>query len=234
MFSSSLLPLLDLSFVIGTPLYLHFLKSFPGSALWHFLFTLLLLDFLAHKGQWLLARPLCHELPNGKGQLLHIDGAQNTMHASNGFANLLFARFQMRPRFFYSYKFLQPSPNFGLKIVKADVYLSIYQRCIISPVHLKLVKILQTFREWADERRSQCLEIVMERRAWNDQFVSVPAATDQLPDWPQTFLMVRYSALPAIEDSTNWPMVNDHLVDKVDNAILSVLIQCLRFDVLST
>ena len=155
MFPSSLLPLLDLSFVIATPLYLHFLKSFSGSALWHFLFTLLLLllllllplDFLAHKGQWLLARPLCHELPNGKGQLLHIDVAQNTMHASNGFANLLFARFQMRPRFFYSYKFLQPSPNFGLKIVKADVYLSIYQRCIISPVHLKLVKILQTFRE---------------------------------------------------------------------------------------
>ena len=108
MFSSSLLPLLDLSFVIGTPLYLHFLKSFSGSALRHFLFTLLLLllllllplDFLAHKGQWLLARPLCHELPNGKGQLLHIDVAQNTMHASNGFANLLFARFQMRPRFF--------------------------------------------------------------------------------------------------------------------------------------
>ena len=48
--------------------------------------------------------------------------------------------------------------------------------------------------------------------AWNDQFVSVPAATDQLPDWPKTFLMVRYSALPAIEDSTNWPMVNDHRV----------------------
>ena len=132
MFSSSLLPLLDLSFVIGTPLYLHFLKSFSGSALRHFLFTLLLLlllllllplDFLAHKGQWLLARPLCHELPNGKGQLLHIDGAQNTMHASNGFANLLFARFQMRPRFLYSYKFLQPSHNFGVNFVKADVYL---------------------------------------------------------------------------------------------------------------
>ena len=131
MFSSSLLPLLDLSFVIGTPLYLHFLKSFSGSALRHFLFTLflllllllLLLDFLAHKGQWLLARPLCHELPNGKGQLLHIDVAQNTMHASNGFANLLFARFQMRPRFLYSYKFLQPSPNFGLNLVTAYVYL---------------------------------------------------------------------------------------------------------------
>ena len=133
MFSSSLLPLLDLSFVIGTPLYLHFLKSFSGSTLKPFLFTLLLLllllllplDFLAHKGQWLLARPLCHELPNGKGQLLHIDGAQNTMHASNGFANLLFARFQMRPRFLYSYKFLQPSPNFGLNFVKADVSFSI-------------------------------------------------------------------------------------------------------------
>ena len=125
MFSSSLLPLLDLSFVIGTPLYLHFLKSFPGSAHGRCLFTLLLLplDFLAHKGQWLLARPLCHELPNGKGQLLHIDGAQNTMHASNGFANLLFARFQMRPRFLYSYKFLQPSPNFGLNLVTAYVYL---------------------------------------------------------------------------------------------------------------
>ena len=122
MLSSSLL---DLSFVIGTPLYLHFLKSFPGSAHGRCLFTLLLLplDFLAHKGQWLLARPLCHELPNGKGQLLHIDGAQNTMHASNGFANLLFARFQMRPRFLYSYKFLQPSPNFGLNLVTAYVYL---------------------------------------------------------------------------------------------------------------
>ena len=139
MFSSYLRVLLDLSFVIGTPLYLHFLKSFSGSALCHCLFTLLLLlllfllllllllllplDFLAHKGQWLLARPLCHELPNGKGQLLHIDGAQNTMHASNGFANLLFARFQMRPRFLYSYKFLQPSPNFGLNLVTAYVYL---------------------------------------------------------------------------------------------------------------
>ena len=127
MLSSSLL---DLSFVIGTPLYLHFLKSFPGSAHGRCLFTLLLLlllllplDFLAHKGQWLLARPLCHGLPNGKGQLLHIDGAQNTMHASNGFANLLFARFQMRPRFLYSYKFLQPSPNFGLNLVTAYVYL---------------------------------------------------------------------------------------------------------------
>ena len=87
------------------------------------LLLLLPLDLLAHKGQWLLVRPLCHELPNGKGQLLHIDGAQNTMHASNGFANLLFARFQMRPRFLYSYKFLQPSPNFGLNLVTAYVYL---------------------------------------------------------------------------------------------------------------
>ena len=80
-----------------------------------------------------------------------------------------------------------------------------YQRCTFSPVHLKLVKILQTFREWADERRSQCLEIVMERRAWNDQFVSVPRCNRSMPDWPQTFLMVRYSALPAVEDSTKWP-----------------------------
>ena len=149
MLSSSLL---DLSFVIGTPLYLHFLKSFSGSALRLFLFTLLLLlllllllfllllllllllplDFLAHKGQWLLARPLCHELPNGKGQLLHIDVAQNTMHASNGFANLLFARFQMRPRFLYSYKFFQPSPNFGPTLAQLMFTFSMPKMHILS------------------------------------------------------------------------------------------------------